>query len=178
MASQTRVPTGNYDVAFDTEGSGYNYENVDEYPSTNDADYNWSYASNVFDMFTFNAFTVPAGSTITNVKIYLRGKIMPSGGTDIGATVNIYDPGAGYYYCDLFGTWTSSFAEQVMTWTTNPRSGLAWTIDQVNGVGDYRLCNFGYRTTTPDPETCVDYASRVYIEVNYTEGKKSSAFIV
>jgi hypothetical protein len=168
MSSQQRVPTGNYSVAFNAVGSANNYENVDEYPSTNDSDYNWSNTDNVFDIFTFDAFTVPAGSTITNVKIYLRGKILPDGyNGDLGAIIEIYDPTYGYVCCDLFGNWTSSFVEQVMTWTTNPRSGSAWTVDQVNGVGNYRLCNFGYRTSTPD-DNYADYVSRVYIEVNYT----------
>lgn len=74
MASKQRVPINNSLINWTPEGSAFNYANVDEYPSTNDSDYNYDAGPNDTDYFGFTALDVPSGATITSIKVVIRGK--------------------------------------------------------------------------------------------------------
>lgn len=84
------------------------------------------------ELFTYADFSITAGSTITNVGIFMRAMQTGSGGTIRGrirtgaatdtnsATPNT--PGASYA------------DDATFVYTTNPTTTLAWTVDEVNGV--------------------------------------------
>jgi hypothetical protein len=172
MGSLQRVPTGDHAVSWYRSTGSYNYANVDEYPNTDDTDYNWRNSSDEEDQFSFTPFNVPAGAVITNIKVYLRGKTSATNDNYMGALV----VAGGFKLIIGDVPWTTSFTEKAYTWTTNPKTELPWTIDDVNGVGANALQYFGYCGSAMPEITRT--ASRVYIEVNYTGGSKSRSFII
>lgn len=114
--------------------------------------------------FLFTAFTVPAGSNITRVTVYFRAADNSSGANNLGALIVVND----YKYTNstvdpaALPTWTTYNT----SWTTNPATGSAWTVDEVNGIGANALKMFGIRGTDWNPDVNV---TQVYISVQYTE---------
>lgn len=75
--------------------------------------------------------------------------------------------------------WTLSYSEIAVSFGgTNPATGNPWTIDEVNGIGTYGIQSFGYASGPDVGGGIFVYVSRVYLEVNYTEGKRSRSFII
>jgi hypothetical protein len=116
-------------------------------------------------MFTFSAFTVPAGSTITNVQVLYYDQKTASQGASWGARLRV--GGSDRAVIDAHnpakGTWTLRTA----TAATNPGTSAAWTVAEVNGTaGSNNLEQFGLVATDANP-TC-EVAS-IQLVVNYTE---------
>jgi hypothetical protein len=61
--------------------------------------------------------------------------------------------------------WTD-FQDNEAYWPLNPKTGIAWTVNDVNGVGANALQYFGYITEAGVGYTCT--VSRIYIKVDYT----------
>jgi len=140
------------------------YENVDDYPGQDDTSYNYSTSQGAIDELGLNGFSVPAGSTIVNVKIYLRAKTNYSGGDTIKGIIWMANGNSA----SQNGSFTNSFSEVVLTWTTNPNTGSAWTVNQVNGIDATNgLYCAGYQAGSLGSDWD-DYVSRLYVEVNYT----------
>ena len=63
-----------------------------------------------------------------------------------------------------------SYSEQTFTWATNPKTGVAWTRDDVNGSGTNKLAQFGFRAYCFSNSS--GYANNeiteVFVTVNYT----------
>ncbi len=110
------------------------------------------------NLFGFPVFSVPAGATINNLTIYFRhtrtmGTALKVGGTvynDAGSVSNV----------------GVNFTDRSWVYTTNPKTGVAWTTAEVNGVDPANaLQAFGVYTNdiTPKPDV-----SQVYAVVTYT----------
>jgi hypothetical protein len=180
MPSTTRVPTSDFSVQWSPDPGPSNYTGVDEYPDLDHVEKNVTFDISQKDKFGFTAFDVPIGSTITNVKVYIYGRTSHTSGSwdNIGALLRIN--GTDYIlYGQFFPGGDELWSEQIFTFATNPATGIAWTVDQVNGIGTYGLQHFGY--VGPDEADQDGFVSRVYIEVNYTVpsgSAKSYSFIL
>ena len=161
--TQVRVPTGDGDTS-GTWNTAPRWDDIDE-TTPNDTDYMTGVSTSggsAYQLFTFSSFTIPAGSPITDLTVYVRARDAASGnsnnirpsikvnGTLYNTTATSIDPGAS------FTTYSYSF-------TTNPNTGSAWTVDDINGTGANPLQQFGVYSTDLDPDIDI---SMVYAEVN------------
>lgn len=137
------LPTGDGATSnWSALGGGGKYLEIDDAVGAPDdaTSYVFRQNSNGNQRFTFDTPTVPAAATITNVQVFTRGqrtaagnctysRVLVIGGADhtIGGSVN---PG-------------TSWASQTATAATNPATGLAWTVADVNGSGANPLQQFG-----------------------------------
>jgi hypothetical protein len=118
--------------------------------------------------FSFANFTVPATSTVVNLTVVyrardglnaavgvntIRGSIKVDG-VVYNTTSTTSDPGS------LFTTYSYNFS-------INPDTGIAWTPDDINGIGGQELNAFGIASTDGAPDFDV---SMVYAQVYYTSG--------
>ena len=121
-------------------------------------------------LFNFSPFTIPAGSTITDLTIYIRAKDSSSTGTN---NIRPYLKVNGTTYSDTFtgDNPGSSFTTYSYSYTTNPNTGAAWTTDDINGAGTHPLQLFGVYSNDLSPDINI---SMVYAQVNYSRWTISS----
>lgn len=145
---------------------GNNYALIDEYPTPSDLDYNGVSYSGFSDNFGYTAFAIATdqGYIITNVKVYLRGKSNNST-AKIAARIKVN----GTWYAGTAVNFTTSYSDVAFLWETNPDTGLAWTVADVNGTGANPLQEFGY-ISSGGTETN-RRVSMAYIESNYGNGE-------
>lgn len=161
--TQMRMPTGDASVQW-SPGTN-NYDKVDDWPGIpdDDATYNYTNVGGNSDYLNFPNFNVPAGATITNMQIVSRYKKVNAGGApDVRALLRV---GGSTYYSSGHNLVIGGYLTFTDTWSVNPKTGLAWTIDDVNGVGSNPLQQLGYQ--------CLTYQKTVrctqsYIKVNFT----------
>lgn len=165
MATETRRPTGDGDVVgtwtYSSGSTGWNL--VDEV-SADDADYIVSPTTGTPSyQFTFGAFTVPAGSTINSLTVYVRTD--DSGGTNsIAARLKI--GGTAYNHGTPINP-ASAYTDYSFAFATNPATSIAWAVDDINGTGANPLQQVGLYSADPNPAI---YLSHFYAVVDYTEG--------
>lgn len=168
MATQTRNPTS--DVSFTgTWSAAPRWSAVDDYPDSGNpvADSITHGTTAGEGLFGFSAFSVPAGSTGISVQvkywvfkngsqscnIKARIRCNDTTGRDFGTSHN---PGNGNAnitsYTDDYGA-------------NNPKTGSAWTVDDVNGVGTNGLTAFGVVSTDANPTLTL---SCIQLQVTYT----------
>jgi len=117
-----------------------------------------------YRLFTFPAFTVPAGSTITNLAIYYRACDVATvpGTNNIRAAIK--SGGSYYATTDAGQNPGATFTTYSYTFATNPKTTAAWTLDDINGVGANPLQQFGISSSDLSPNAGI---SMVYAQVNY-----------
>lgn len=156
MATQQRYPTADHSQV-GTWNTAPFWSKVDD---ASDADFITGVATSGGDArvrFSFTAFSVPGGSTVSSVQVNFRatddslgtntigGMIRPSSTDRDAATINP----------------TNSFAGYTATWTTNPDTGAAWTPAEVNTIA-----LFGLWSNDVNPDI---HVSSVELVVTYTE---------
>lgn len=170
MATADRLPTSDGDssgtiTAYPT--SSPKYSKVDDpVGSPDDASTYVQFESDgAYQLYGFSGFYLPEGSTITKLTLTFRiwCNQQPEGSwSEIAPKLKAggsYYTGAGESSHDAWGTYTRDY-------TTNPKTGLAWTVDDINGVGANALQQFGsqavrYLFTNPR-------ITQVYATVTYT----------
>jgi hypothetical protein len=163
MATQTRPPTSDFSASGTWSGtSGSRYTLVNDFPSTNTGSQltHGTTAGNI--LFGFSAFTVPAGSTITAVRLKYYDREASSGTNNIGGRLRV---GGSTYDVSTHNP-TTTTTLRTDTWTTNPRTSSAWTVDDVNGIGSNGLTQFGLRSTDASPTISI---TSMELEVEYEE---------
>jgi len=157
MATITRAPTSTHSSSGTWDSTLYT--TVDDYPDTTDFLTHGTTAG--FIQFGFTAFDVPTGATINSIKVrqYLR-KTGPAGNS---AGERLVVNGTAYTGSARNLSKTATGYES--TWTTNPNTSSAWTVDDVNGSGANPLQYFGMVATDANPT--IELAS-IEIEVDYT----------
>lgn len=161
---QQRLPTGDSVFQWSRSSGVDNYSLVDDhYPSPDDdATYTYTNEGGYKDLFSFIPLAIPTGSTITNVQVIGRFKRMEAGGEflirELLKVNDVTYTGASQQL--LIG----DYFDKVHTWTTNPNTGLPWTIADVNGDGSNPLQTFGYE--------CMGFqktvrCTQVYVKINY-----------
>lgn len=163
MAEETRRPTGD-DTANWTPFPATpttRWDKVDEVIPT-DTDYISTSTANT-QTFTFTAFTVPAGSTITNLTIYYRHEKIGGGTCNIRSALKI---GGTYYTTTDTGVNPTQGAWNTRSYdyTISPRTSAAWTVADIKGVGANPLQAFGVSSSDATPTV---YCSQCYAVVTY-----------
>lgn len=164
--SQTVRPTGDdSNTCAATYSTGSSFFGVVDETSYSDADY-YTMVTNGGGRLTMTtpAFSIPAGAIIQNVTVYLRGNntgtasfrpSMKIGTTYYDTLGSTHDPSAYTTYSDAI--------------TTNPKTGVAWTVSDLNRSGgdsvNY-LNAFGSAGTDNNPDNTISWA---YMVANYTE---------
>lgn len=162
--TQIRRPTGDESSTggWIVVGAPSSWEAVSEEAATDTS----SIAATVDDgrnRFYFTPFSVPTGAAVSKLSIAYRHiknggplcnirSALLVGGTD----QDTVDPGTN----PTNGSWNP----RTYDYTTNPKSSVAWTADDINGVGVNSLEAFGVYTTDASPNPSV---SQVYAEVTY-----------
>jgi hypothetical protein len=159
--TQTRVPTGDSDIS-GTWNNAPRWDDVDE-TTADDTDYmTGTTDAGGYMLFTFDAFNVPAGATINNLTIFIRAGDETSGGNNIREYIKV---NSSYYQGSAShnpGTTPTSYS---YSWTTNPNTGSAWTVNDINGTGGNPLQRIGVYSTDLNPDMRV---TQVYAQVSYT----------
>jgi hypothetical protein len=164
VATKTRNPTGDGTFSGTWTGSaGSRWQSVDDHPDSTGADKLTHGTTAGRGTFTFTAFDVPTGSVITNVQVLYYDQKTGSQASSWGAflRVNAVDQATNDAHNPANLVWTLRTA----TYTNNPATGAAWTVNDVNGSGTQPLQGFGVIATDASP-TC-ELAS-IQLVVNYT----------
>ena len=164
MATQSRAPTGDGTVTGTVSGSvGNRYTLVDDYPNTSSADALTFGTAAATISFTYSAFTVPAGSTGISVQVrYVDGEAA-NGNNNCGGRLIVGGANRNASTHNPSGTGGTLREDN---WATNPSSGAAWTVDEVNGTaGSHALTGFGINSTDSNPTFWV---ASIEIQVTYS----------
>lgn len=166
MTTQVRAPTSDitHTGGWNPTASMYSYIDDSTTPSGHDSNTTRLFSTDTSPgkfVSGYSAFSVPAGVTITNVKIYATYRELGGGAN---AATGLLRLSSGTDYMGSYDDPITSFVTYEYAWATNPATGLAWTIDEINGVGANSLAGFGMDATDVNPEIAV---TQVYIEVTY-----------
>jgi hypothetical protein len=170
VATQTRAPTS--DVSFTgTWTAAPRWSAVDDHPDSGNpiADgITHGTTTPGEGLFGFSAFTVPAGATAISVQIIYYDFKNASQACNIQARIRCNDTtGRDFGTTHNPGNGNANIALRTDNYgTTNPKSGAAWTVDDVNGVGTNGLTAFGVVSTDANPSITV---SSIIAQVTYTE---------
>lgn len=172
MATQTRAPTSELDVSGTwTDTSTTRWPKVDDYPDS---------ANPIADGITvgitgtaniefgFSAFTIPAGSTAISVQVLYYDFKTASQACSIAAQLRIGSTPTNHDFGTTHnpGNGNANIAQRTNDFgTTNPKSGSAWTVDDVNGVGTNGLVGFGLVSADNNPSITI---SCIQLQVTYT----------
>lgn len=133
-----------------------NWQNVDEVTPNEDTDRNFrgpsSYAQDTY------ATQNPTGSgTINSVTIYVRCKRNPYASTGYAKTA-IRTDGTDYLGSEV--SLTTSYANYSTVYNTNPKTGLAWTWDEITAleIGVALKGEAGYEASCTQVYVVVDYS--------------------
>lgn len=173
-ATASQNPTSDDAVSGTWDGTaGSRYTVVDDHPDSSGADYLTHGTTGGNLTFGFSAFSIPAGSTSISVDVIYYDQKTASQACNIGGRLKV---GGNYYNATTHnpanGTWTL----RTDSWSTNPKTSSAWTVDDVNGVGANALQAFGWVSTDASPTIRL---SSIIIQVTYTPpGRRRAQTIV
>lgn len=173
MATKTRFPTAdNTDGAWTPSTGTDLYACIDE-AAQDDADYISCGTNNNNAYFGFTAFDVPAGATVNSVKVVCAAR--ETGSTQVTGMLRVN----GSNTADAGQNITNATPWQLITttWTNNPSTSAAWTVDDVNGTGAHPLQYFGVLSRSIGASEAVDI-SWCYCEVDYTPAAGGSSIVV
>lgn len=161
---QRRLPTGDSAVQWSRSTGSNNYSLTDDQYDSPDDDSTYTY-TNVQtnkDLFSFIPFAIPAGSVITSVKVVGRFKRTEAGGDYL--IRSLLKVNGVTYEGSMQQLLVGSYFDKEHVWSVNPNTGLAWTLDDVNGIGSNPLQTFGYE--------CIGFqktvrCTQVYVKVDY-----------
>jgi len=147
-----------------TYASNY-YANVDETTADDtDAMFFSSASGSSYQLFTSSAFSVPAGAQNIRLRITYRGcdKVQTAATNNLRAGIKVN--GVLYSTTDSGSNTGITPTTYTYTFTTNPKTTVAWTVAEINGVSGDKLEQWGVATSDSNPVTLV---SMVYAEVLY-----------
>lgn len=167
MATQTRNPTNDIVATGAWTGvAGQRWQLVDDFPDTVPVDTirHGNAAGHI--KFGFPALAIPAGSTAISVQVlYYDHKTggaacAVAGSLRLGSTPTdhnaaTHNPGNGI----------ANLALRTDNFATNPKSGAAWTVNDINGVGTNFLVGFGLFSSDANPNIVV---TSVQLQITYT----------
>jgi hypothetical protein len=163
--SQTRYPSGDISHSGTWDKTTKMYSYVDEV-GANDGDTTYLVhgTSSGSVLFSFPAFAVPSGATIQSLTVSLVAKDNSggSGSNNMGPVIRV----GGSNYNGNYSNVQNSYNTISYTWTTNPRTHTAWTVNDINGVGSNALQGFGVYSTDANPQIRL---TQVYAKVDYTD---------
>jgi hypothetical protein len=162
MATANLVPNGTVKIVMYSLGP---YTNLDDIPY-DDTDY--VYASGIGCAGYYSYTDMPEYGIILGATIYFRcWKVGPDPGyASAGFWIddNLYSPNTVYP--------TTTPTTYSNSSSNNPKTGVAWTYNDINSIAT-KLSMAGTWGTT----TTTVYCSQIYIQVNYTPSAPQSYFI-
>lgn len=171
MSQAIFLPTGNGSV---TNVYTYPYTGttcwgcVDDPVGTPDDSTSYVY-TNAFGsadaLFTFSTPQVPSGAIVNYIRITSRIQSYVRAG--VNAILRV---GGTTYTSSVFYVPLSSWGSVNRDFITNPKTGLSWTVNDVNGTGANPLQWFGNRLNTIiyDKSYGSSFLTQVYMIVDYT----------
>jgi hypothetical protein len=167
VATQTRSPTSDVSATGTWTGTaGTRFTLVDDFPDAAGVDFltvSGLTGGQATLLFGFSPFTIPAGARIDSVQVQYYDQKTASQASSISGYLLIGGPAnyATTSHNPANGTWTL----RTDTWTVHPETGVAWTLDQVNGVASDGLVAFGVRSSDASPSIRV---ASIRLVVNFT----------
>jgi len=116
--------------------------------------------------FGFSVFTVPVGSAITSVRVTYVAVVNSGSTATIQAALKVGGTGGQNTYTATAQTLSTSWTTYSADWTTNPRTGSAWTVDDVNGAvgaGNNSLKGMGVVSGSGDEKVTQVYVTVAYV---------------
>jgi len=172
MATATRNPTSDEAVSGTWSGSaGSRYASVNDHPDATGSSKltHGTTAGNL--TFGFSAFAIPAAATSISVEVSYYDEKTGGGSAASAARLKV---GGNYYNASTHNPSNGSWVLRTDTWANNPKTGVGWTVVDINGVGANALQAFGFFSDDANPT--VEYAS-VIITVSYDATLQGSATI-
>jgi hypothetical protein len=161
MAILTRNPTSDISATGTWSGTaGSRWQLVDDYPSTDTGDQLTHGTTAGQILFGYDAISLPSVATITSVKIKYYDREASNGPNNVGAALRI----GGVDYSATTHNPGTTTTLRTDTFTTNPRTGVAWTADDINGAGSNGLTGFGLVSTDANPAVSI---TSIQMEVDY-----------
>ena len=165
MATKTRNPTSEVSITGTWSGTSRHLI-VDDYPDSANPAADVTTCSAVGEaLFGFTAFDVPAGSTSISVQGLYYDFKNGSAASAISARIRCNDTTGRDVATHNPSNGNANIASRSDNYATNPKSGAAWTVDDVNGVGTNGLTAFGVRVSDASPSVAL---SSVQLQVTYT----------
>lgn len=156
------APTSDVEFTVQWTGTtGTRYTVVDDYPDLAGADVLVGGTTAGRITFGYSASAIPAGSTINSVTVR---QTMRKTATQTSAARMAIRIGTTSYQSASINP-TTTLAEYNNVWTTNPATGAAWTLDQVQGIGVNAIVGFGPLLIDASPTVEV---SAVRLDIDYT----------
>jgi hypothetical protein len=171
--NEERLPTSDESVSGDWSGTpGSRYQAINDYPDIAPTDYleHGTVAGDI--CFGFSPFSVPAGATILCVQVWAFDSEPVAGTNRWTARVKV----GGSYYNSSNEVYPSTglYHRKTSRFSLNPRTGVAWTADDVNGVGGNALQAFGVRSADANP---VFRISSMRLQVVYEVAYSGAAYV-
>lgn len=149
MANQTRAPTSDQSASGTWTGSaGTRYQAVDDYPDTSGADVLTHGTTSGAIQFGFSAFSVPSTAVISSVSVQYYDSKNAAQSCNIGARITVNGTA---YSASTHNPSNGTITAREDVWATNPDTGAAWTVADVNGTGSNPLQYFGVQSTDANP---------------------------
>lgn len=162
MATQTRPPTSDQTVSGTWSGTaGSRYTLVNDYPDAASTKLTGGTATSVIT-FGFAAFSIPAGSGGISVQVQYYDGEATSGTNNAGGRIVV---GGSTYNATTHNPSGTTGTARSDNWATNPKTGAAWTVDDVNGVGASALQQFGINSSDSNPAF---FIGSIRLQVTYT----------
>jgi len=114
-----------------TPSAGLNYQCVDEVPNNGDTDYVDGTTLDTYDLYHAAASGLTSDSVVTHVRSVVVAKDTVANGGKIA--IGLKTGGIEYWGGDIVLT-TAYTAEEGTDYTLNPKTGLAWTIADIDGI--------------------------------------------
>ncbi|PLX74058.1 MAG: hypothetical protein C0614_12235, partial [Desulfuromonas sp.] len=155
-----RYPTGDFAANFTTlVGAASHFDAVDDAVADGSATYVEANADLEIDLFSFPAFSVPAGAT--NIAVSVTYVAQKGGALASSLAPYIRVSGADYTGTAVDPV-NGTFTQYSHTWAQNPNTSSAWSIAEVNGTALQYFGLVALDTTQPPQVT------QAYITVTYT----------
>jgi YD repeat-containing protein len=110
--------------------------------------------------FGFLAFSVPSANTIQFVRVTYAAMKNIGGATAIKAFLRVNNNNYGQPTAQALSTGWDTYSYD---WTTNPNTGAAWTVADVNGTGPNPLQSMGVFSGSGDGSV-----TQIYVTVSYS----------
>ena len=163
MATQNRAPTSDEAASGTWSGAaGSRWQLVDDYPSTSSADALTGGTAAAAITFGFSAFAIPAGSTGISVQVRYADGEAANGANNCGGRLKV---GGSYFNAATHNPSGTAGTLREDSWATNPKTGAAWTVDDINGIGANALQAFGINSTDSNPTF---FVASVELQVTYS----------